>query len=294
MRKREYNSNLDFAIALVQLGKHVDEIDRAIKKDIKKGLRKFFTFIIPFGITVAIVIANPSTLTGATCFIVSLGALGINIVGDIKEQLSLSDKKHQSSFFSPTFKEILAKGIDPHKHQEFYKDKFIEFLEKDESRKTEDQIKYERALEKQKRSSVTEDFISEDEIFDREETMKRITSDFEMYRTLYKIPPINISSHDWEVFFDELYVFLFQKTIENRYYEMCSFLLEITLATVLVNKNRTLTIFDFIANLGKLKSDGTNTGVKISLRECLELQKSMLTKMDKKKIIELNPKKDES
>lgn len=298
MEKKEdkyKTSSLDSAIMLAQIEKFCDKFDRSMKKNLKKDFKRFLMVMIPFAISLGIMVAFPSLWTLFICLGVTISAVGISQYHQIRDELDLKPKKSQNILQIPeeSTDEILAKGISHEPAESYYTDRYREFLVSSDSKPRELDA-YERALERQRDKMTSKKPRGERNYLDKEETMMKIVFDLEIYKNAYNIPPINISSRDWDFFFDKLYEFFESRGIECEFTSAAEFIAQMSLARALTDASREITIFDFLKNLYTLerkfeRDDGLK--VRVSKKEYLQLQSSITANLEKKKIIEFNPKK---
>ena len=63
------------------------------------------------------------------------------------------------------------------------------------------------------------------------------------------MPPIEISSNNYQIYFDSLYDLLINKNDINEFYDITSRLLRITLSNSLINNSSSITIKNLVDNL---------------------------------------------
>ena len=123
----------------------------------------------------------------------------------------------------------------------------------------------------------------------KNQVLNHIIKELDIYQKVYKLPPIEISDKEWNIFFDKLYtLILIKKRQEEEYYSICTQILRLVCAKALVEKNSKITIHDFIKNLSYLENSPLTT------EEINNLQKEMLLEISVTQItnfIEDNNKK---
>jgi len=85
-----------------------------------------------------------------------------------------------------------------------------------------------------------------DKILNKEETMIELVEQLEVYKLVYKLPPLTISNQDWDEIFNVMYDLFKDKEIEELFYAYMDYLLRIVLATSLVNKDEEINKQSFI------------------------------------------------
>ena len=108
-------------------------------------------------------------------------------------------------------------------------------------------IKYQEALDKQK-NKVVKLYLNYDEIIDS------FFANLEICKVIYKIPPININDKEWDIFFDNIKMFLVSYNKENLLGRVLEIILMKTLAVAIAQKSEEITINSFVAELNILSS----------------------------------------
>lgn len=123
---------------------------------------------------------------------------------------------------------------------------------------SEDERKYNEALEKQQKDKIREekevDYTKEDEI-------NLLVEAIEDYFYCYKLPPLKIRNYEWDAFFDILYREFEIRGIKDEYFHAVSEVIRYTLANILVNNADSIQMQDFVYNLCYLCESNSNRGI---------------------------------
>ena len=193
--------------------------------------------------------------------------LSKNLIKDIKS-LNSNNYKANSSITNleqeKDVDQILQEGIEKVKGEDFYSEKYKSVVKKEETyAETEEERKYREALERQQQNQVTKNssnlkIVGNDgNYLDKEETMIQIVREMDAYSAAYNLPPLEISDSQWDLFFDITYNFFEQKGIEKEFYDSMSQFSRFVFAKSLLDKNKKISIYDFVKNLNYLEKQGT-------------------------------------
>lgn len=119
----------------------------------------------------------------------------------------------------------------------------------------------------------------------------RLLEELNTYLYAYKLPPIDITEDEWNIFLNELEVLLKSKNAEICFYRVCSELLRKTCAKALVNKIEAISIQTLIDNLYYIEGGYGNLGLGteiISSKEIVALTEKLKNKTTPSKIITLD------
>lgn len=288
-KKREEREikTLDSEIQLVQMEKFINDFDGAMKKDLRNRLKKVTLGIGPLMLSFIgfLIFKNPALLMiGAS--ITGIGGaviLSKNLIKDIKKLNSNNYKANSSVTYLEQEKDvdqILQEGIGKVKREDFYSEKNKSVVKKEETyAEMEEERKYREALERQKQNQVTKNssnlkIVGNDvNYLDKEETMIQIVREMDAYSAVYNLPPLEISDSQWDLFFDITYNFFEQKGIEKDFYDLMSQFSRFVFAKSLLDKNKKISIYDFVKNLNYLEKQGTKK------QEIANLQQDILSKL---------------
>lgn len=150
-----------------------------------------------------------------------------------------------------------------------------------------DDLKYKETLEEQvfyrRKVGI---FDPKKDYLDKEETKAEVVRQLGMYMHVYMLPIVDISSHDWDVFFDVLYGIYEEKKIEYLFDQQMISLLRNALAAVLIKDYRSITIDDFIDSLKHLVVENGH----FTEKEITKIQKALKKEMQQCKVLQF-PKK---
>lgn len=294
MSKKKEIKTLDSEIQLVQMDKFVNDFDNAMKKNLRKGLKKVALGIGSLTLSlIGFFFKNP------TMIIIGLSIAGISgivtltkdFINDLKS-ISLNNHKTNSNIINTEQEEdvnkILHEGIGKAKGEDFYSEKYKSAIKKEETYvETEEQKKYREALEKQQRQRNKNypnlKIVENDENYlDKEETMVQVVREIDAYTIAYNLPPLEISNSQWDLFFDTTYNFFEKKGIGKDFYNSMSQVGRFVFAKALLNKQNNISIYDFVNNLYYLENQ------EIEKQEIEILQQDILSKLPSAKITNIN------
>ena len=292
IKKEKEIKTLDKEIQLVQIEKFINDFDSAMKKDLKSRFKKLALGVGPLTISLIgfLIFKNPLIITigaGLT------GVSGITIlikdfIKDIKE-MTPKNKSSQNIFNITEEKDvdqILQEGIGKSEGKDFYTERYKNQLKKIEGYvETDQEKKYREALERQQmkdNSSKIKLVTNSEEPLNKDETMIQIVKEIDAYAIAYNVPPIEIPNQQWDMYFDSVYELFMKKGIESKFYELMSQVGRFTFSKSLLNKERTINIYNFIDNLHYLECE------EIEEKEILSLQKEILDKLPTAKIIDFS------
>ena len=90
----------------------------------------------------------------------------------------------------------------------------------------------------------------------KDDVIKQIVHEIDVYYMAYKLPDMNISNTQWDIYFDSCYAFLEKYNKKDEFYRIMSTVCSCTLASVLVHNRKQIIIDDFIKGLNYLKIYG--------------------------------------
>lgn len=254
--------------------KFIDDLDKAMKKNILKRV-KIFTFVIgPLILsTIVYLFFNNTTLLMVGIGITSLELAitkGIDFVRDIK--INDNNKMEDESEVD----EVLEKGIGKKKGKDFYRESY---KLASETKETDDEIKYREALESQLSKNSKKLPNNENDFLDKDETMVKILEEIDDYLVAYDLPPFTITNSQWDIIFSTIYNIFMEKGIEEKFYDSMSKIVRFVCSKCLINKSNSISLNEFIENLYYLQDYG------ISKKEILNIKRSILIKSYIPKVI---------
>lgn len=284
--KKKKIKSLGLEISLVQLEKFMNDFDNAMKKDTKKGLKRFVLVIGPLMLSLIgfLIFKNPTILMIGTS-ITGIGSFVILSKDFIKDMKGLNSNNYKSNSDIINIEqekdvdEILQEGIGKAKEEDFYSKKYKSVIKQESCVETEEEKKYREALEKQQ-GMINKNYpnlkiLDNDENYlDKEETMIQIVREVDAYAFAYNLPPLNISNGQWDVFFDSIYSLFEKKGKEKEFYNSMSQIGRFAFAKALINKRKQISIYDFVENLYYLESLE-----EITKQELAILQQEILSKL---------------
>ena len=251
---------IDAEIQVVQMENFITKFQNSMKNMINDSIKKAILLGGPLVLSVigSIITKNPSyvfigaQITGIT----GVTVLTLNLIKELKEMNGKKKKEiHTGDFYTTENPEkevdkVLTEGIQKNTGSDFYtpeyKAKLIEGIH------------------------TTTEEINGDNL-NKNQVLNHIIKELDIYQKVYKLPPIEISDKEWNIFFDKLYtLILIKKRQEEEYYSICTQILRLVCAKVLVEKTSKITIYDFIKNLSYLENSPLTT------EEINNLQKEML------------------
>lgn len=292
LKKEKAIKSLNEEIQLLQMEKFIDDINTTMKRDFKKRFKKLAFGVGPLIVAIIgyLIFKNPLIIVVGAGF-TGVGGITIltkDLIKDIKE---VTPKNQTSQNVTNITEEkdidqILQEGIGKNKGEDFYTENYKSLLQEMENHvETEQEKKYREILEKQHMkgsSSKIKPATNNEEILNKDETMVQIVKEIDSYTMAYNIPPLEITNQHWDIYFDSVYELFMKKGIESKFYAFMSQVERITLSKSLLNKERTINIYDFIDNLHYLECE------EMKGNEILSLQKELLDKLPTAKIIDFS------
>lgn len=77
----------------------------------------------------------------------------------------------------------------------------------------------------------------------------------DIYSVVYNLAPINVKNHEWDALMDTIYQVSVDNKCENLFYEKMIEYIKLVLAMSLLNKNKSITINDFLNYLHLLPTE---------------------------------------
>lgn len=287
MKKNDSIKSLQEDITFAQL----EKIDKSLKEKIGfKRKLAYLSAILPITfVTLFIMANNPSKLTFYFCV---SSILLINIGKIIYDSIKMSNqtKKSYDEFQDIDLEkndELTLLNLNEFSlanEEDFYSDKMKKYInhEADEEGKYEETLKIQNA-----RSNLKIYKKSEEPKITKENIIERIMYKLEAYRLGTNLPPVEISSNDWQIYFDSLYDLLINKNNINEFYDITSRLLRITLSNSLINNSSNITIKNFVDNLKYMGTKYNFFQISLCEKEISNLQVEILDKVRGAKIIKL-------
>lgn len=254
MEKKPVKS-LSEEIAISQLEDYVTTFDKKMAKQFSKDKKAFLKALIPFvlGIVLTIITQNPLFISvGTFCF--GASAIIKNIKDDIEHDRNfnryLNNIGKKSKVISLENDEpvdiFVRKGrIITKKGSDFYTPEYKTFIEEQK-----EYIQDERDKEQIEDTSYNELELCKDD------TMKRIVYEYDVYCTAYNLPPMPITAKEWDALFDVMYNKLKEKGIENELYKYMSFLQRYTFAYALLHNQPSIDIYSFLNQMHMFEKVG--------------------------------------
>ncbi len=260
-KRKEGLESLDSAIQIAQMDKFIEDFDKNIKKSSKKEFKKAVQLAAPIIILLVAFFATENPLFiaiggGIMCTIAT-----VTLVRETINSFRILNCSKEDIIREDELEETLERGVLKTPHTDFYTEEYVRDLEANDS-KSPDEKKYEEALEKQMNKRRT---LETDEFLDCQKTKVRILEELEIYNSFYSLPPISISTYEWNTFFEELYALFATANLEINFYRVMSELLRYTLSKALVNASKSITIENFLDNLYYINGGYGNMGIDTSL-----------------------------
>lgn len=260
-KQLEYEiKNLDPTLEWLEIHKYIKGIDskllQATKDNIKEAVRTLSSVVllIAFFIT-------PSMLLKILFLILALA----NTINNIRYEI----KQNEKEALEP---EEQNETINLEKYHTKEYEKAMEYQQ------TEDEIKYERALQKQHTTASTNNLKSK-QYFSKQEVEDFMVSMMEFYYEFYKLPPYEIEPIEWNTYYDALYNELEKIGREKEYYDICYMNLIYALSLSMVRNQIELRIEDFVESL-KFLDVKYNTYIPGFLnKDILNMKKNIVCKL---------------
>lgn len=245
--KKKYQrpiKSLSDEIFIVQFDNYCRNIDETVKRENHRNLKQAAIIYIPFALLIASSLITSSTLP----FIIGIAYTGIGTIvkltidtkRDVEalKKISLPSNSPFPKKDDDTLLNAANKKIIQVHESDFYTPEYKEAV-----------------------ANVSKEDVKINQgpmlIYNKEETIERISYEIDAYTDAYKIPPFKISNEEWDCFFDTFYDFLKDIEIESKYYyDLLSQLIRYSLSATLVNKNYNFTIYSLLNNLSVLECCG--------------------------------------
>lgn len=152
--------------------------------------------------------------------------------------------------------------------ESFYTDDYKEYI----SHVSDEYKKYHEVLERQRTSDKCDV-----EILSLDESVSEISHHIDIYYEAYKLPKMQITNEEWDLFFDSIYEVFRKKEITSVYYQSLSTFIRSVLSRILLSKCETLTIEEILKYLDTLADIVSySTPEVISPEEISELKNKIL------------------
>lgn len=250
--------SLNEEIAMTQLEDYVTTFDSKMSKQLKKDKKALIKALVPFiiGVILTLITKNLLFISIGTF---SFGAAAIikNIKDDIEHDKNFN--RYLNNIGNNNSKVISLENDEPidlfvrkgriitKNNSDFYTPEYKDFIE-EQKEFIEDKV--------DKSKSGKED-ISIDELeLCKDDTMKRIVYEYEIYCTAYNLPPMTITVKEWDALFEVMYNKLKEKGIENELYKYMSFLQRYTFAYALLQNQQSINIYSFLNQMHMFEKVG--------------------------------------
>ena len=270
MEKKDENKieSLDSSIVLVQLDEFMDDFDTSMHKSIKHDLITAAIAVTPIlvGVVGYVVFKSPIVLTVGCCMTAS-AAIVKNVRDMIKDSKELEKELEKPNYNNDdidednmTPEQVLDRGIVRKKGEDFYTPEMKYVIEYGKNHvESESERKYREAVEKQQAEINNRIRLVTKENkkpLSKDDVIKQIVHEIDVYYMAYKLPDMNISNTQWDIYFDTCYAFLEKRGKTDEFFRIMSTVCSCTLASVLVHNRKQITIDDFIKGLDYLKIYG--------------------------------------
>lgn len=254
-------------------------MSKQLKKDKKALIKALVPFII--GVILTLITKNLLFISIGTF---SFGAAAIikNIKDDIEHDKNFN--RYLNNIGNNNSKVISLENDEPidlfvrkgriitKNNSDFYTPEYKDFIE-EQKEFIEDEV--------DKSKSGKED-ISIDELeLCKDDTMKRIVYEYEIYCTAYNLPPMTITVKEWDALFEVMYNKLKEKGIENELYKYMSFLQRYTFAYALLHNQQSINIYSFLNQMHMFEKVGFT---KLNIDSIISEVNQKLNTKDKKVI----------
>lgn len=275
--------SLNEEIAMTQLEDYVTTFDSKMSKQLKKDKKALIKALVPFiiGVILTLITKNLLFISIGTF---SFGAAAIikNIKDDIEHDKNFN--RYLNNIGNNNSKVISLENDEPidlfvrkgriitKNNSDFYTPEYKDFIE-EQKEFIEDEV--------DKSKSGKED-ISIDELeLCKDDTMKRIVYEYEIYCTAYNLPPMTITVKEWDALFEVMYNKLKEKGIENELYKYMSFLQRYTFAYALLHNQQSINIYSFLNQMHMFEKVGFT---KLNIDSIISEVNQKLNTKDKKVI----------
>ncbi len=254
MGKKPEIISLRDAIYLVQLENFTNRFERQIAKD-KKETRKWLKIaFIPFGITslLSIILLSPIPIIVGSTYVGGVSIYKMFKDGEeterkIREKYNL-DPKITHLVEDDTDFSFLEKPLLDKKEEDYFSDLFISIKE-ETSKPNLKLVSKEEQVPTPKPEEIDYDMT-------KEEVMIELASQYRVYAQAYKLPKFTVTNKEWELLFDTMYSRLKELSLENKLYDIMSFLQRYTFAESLINNRKEININSYLNQLSMLEKIG--------------------------------------
>ncbi len=274
--------SLSEEIAITQLEDYITTFDNKMSKQFNKDKKAFFKAFIPFiiGIILTLVTQNPLFISIGT-FSFGVSAIIKNIKDDIEHDRNfnryLSNIGNKSKIISLENDEpidlFVRKGRIINKNSsDFYTPEYKSFMEEQRELTEDDRDK----------CKIKKENIPVDELeLCKDDTMERIVYEYDVYCTIYNLPPMSITNKEWDTLFEVMYNKLKEKGIENELYKYMSFLQRYTFAYALLHHQQSINVYSFLNQMHMFEKVGFT---KLNIASIISEVNEKLNTRDKKVI----------
>lgn len=243
MEKKYENpvKSLTDEIYSVQLDNYCRNIDETVKRVTHRNLKQAAAITIPTILLMGTgaVIANPIPFFAGIAYMAAGTIYKMTI--DTKNKLSAIKKiEVPSQPFSPTVDEDVLTAANKKVFKVQEKDLYTPEYQEIIANAADHEVKAHGPML----------------VYNKEETIARVSYEMEAYTSSYELPPLKITSEEWSLFYDTIYNFLKDLGMEVKYYDFVSQIVRYSLARTLVNKNKSFSLYSLLDNLSLLEQYG--------------------------------------
>ena len=261
--------------------KPLDEMDREIKKDTRKRIKNLLIVSGPFAISIfsyavfkkPLALQVGFTLSGCGAALLLLTD-NTNSLKHVKEEQNKKTEDNIIDFYQNKDSNLVVDVEADEELEDYLRDSSFN------KPMSDDEYKYKLAIYNHKIKTYSD----QQYYLNKDETMKQITKELDIYSYVYKLPDSDISDNQWDALFDCIYDYCIKKGINNNYYNYMSFLNKLTLSNVLVYHKKKININNYIDSLSYLEK------MDISKEDIALLEKDIMNKLSNSNIISF-PKK---
>ena len=291
MSKNPKIETLNGILHIVQLDSYMDKFKSEMAKENKKTIKWLKIGFIPFLISGGVSLIASSMIP----FYIGLCYLGgsaiVKMFVDNKHDELVIMKKYGTNTEPlpddvPDFSFLESEIVTKHEgdfQSDYYKDLLKEEAKRSKMTLVDSQGNVLYSPEKDKK----EEYVEIPGYLNKDETMIQVSDEYRVYKVVYNLPDLTITNKEWDILFDVVYHKLEEKCMEEKFYDMMSFLLRYVIAYSLVNDRKSMSFYSFIEQIKRFKLLGLDEEdiSDIVLKLNANCKKTKVIKFDFKKMV---------
>jgi len=255
-------------IEFLEAEKFANRFDKLMVKNMRVKIKRLLKIILPLFVGLGILFIFPSKITFIIIMLSIITATGIDFI----KRVIISIKNNESNIIN----------LAEYKKDD-EEDNIERLIKENEIKKEHDHYFRENLNLNIFKPEEIDDFSLKEENttewITSETAINTVIKDIELLCNLYKIPSLNISDKEWDIFFDELCSEFKRRELFEEFFDTISITTRYTLAKSLVYQYKALYITDFIDSLIYINKKYNLLDIEISRKDILEIQKDLIKKV---------------